>query len=221
MITLIHGDNIEESRKAFVELKKKFKPQDLREIDGKSIDLTTLAQALHSDSLFGKDRVVVIENALTFVAKKPKHLELLLTGEHSILWEGKEVPASILKYFAKADIKLFKIPKRIFQFLDSLSPSKTTPLLDLYTNLEETNIPEVIFSMISKRFRQLIMVADGVTLEGMQGWQMSKLRMQAKFFDKRSLQDLYAKLLDIDASIKTGESPFSLSSHIRQFLVSL
>lgn len=221
MITLIHGDNIEESRKALIGLKEKFKSQEVRVLDGRSIDLTMLAQALHSDSLFGKVPVVIIENAMTFLAKKTKHLEQLLSGVDSILWEGKVVPASLLKYLGKADVRLFKTPTIIFQFLDSLAPNKSKYVLDLYEKLEETQAPEVIFLMISRRFRQLLMISDQVVPESMQPWQLQKLKNQTKLFDKILVHQLYAKLLDIDVSIKSGASPFSLASHIRQFLLML
>lgn len=226
MITLIHGDNIEESRKVLNALKEKFKERDIRVLDGTSVDLTTVSQAVHSDSLFGKAPLVVFGNALSVLGKKVKRLEQfveIINASRSdiILWEGKEVSTSILKYFRKADIKLFKIPVIIFQFLDSLAPNRSTYLLNTYQKLEETQVTEVIFLMISRRFRQLLMISDGVVPDNMQLWQLQKLKSQTKLFDKTIVHQLYAKLLDIDVSIKSGASPFALGSHIRQFLVSL
>lgn len=229
MITLIHGDNIEESRTALNALKGKLKAKEVRELDGASLEATSLRQSLESQSLFGGEIAVVIENLLSRLGKKTKIAETLIpilceAGKNTeiILWEGKEIAITTVKKLGKGEEKLFKTPHIMFQFLDTLAPHRSKQALTLYQKLILSTEPsEIVFFMVSRRFRQLLMVGGGQSPDGLQSWQIGRLRSQAKLFSLDSLSRLYKKLLEIDFSIKSGATPFSLSSHIRQFLLSL
>ncbi|EKD67203.1 MAG: hypothetical protein ACD_48C00543G0003 [uncultured bacterium] len=226
MITLIHGDDIDASRQALNTFKKEAKSKELRQLDGRSVDATMLTQTLESGSLFGKEYVVIIENLFGKLGKKIKIIESLSTilrksNSQIILWENKELSATVIKSLGKVDGKLFKTPIILFQFLDSIVPGRKSNALILFQKLETTQPVEIVFMMLFRRIRQLLIVISGSSPEGLQPWQTSRLRTQAKMFSQEKLLDLYRTLLDIEYSIKSGASPFSLGSHIRQFLISL
>ena len=75
--------------------------------------------------------------------------------------------------------------------------------------------------MIVKRFRYLIQLSDGITPESVAPWQAARLTRQARFFTMEKLVSLYKRLATIEVAVKTGGSPFTLSQHIEQFIISL
>lgn len=216
MLTLIHGDNQLISRNKLVELKHGYK--EVRELNGKKLDSTELAQALSSSSLFGNDVVVVIEGFLTNAKKREKAFAEVLTtilgaSANVILYEGKEIDkATAAKLGSGAKQLLFKTPVVLFQFLDTL----TLPLLQQTLKTEPA---EIVFMLTLRRVRQLIQIKDNVTPDGLQSWQLGRLTNQARNFTMDELIAMHTKLVSIDIAIKTGTSPFTLTQHLEQFIL--
>lgn len=228
MITLLHGNYAESSRKEFIRLKNEAKAKDIRSLDGRTLDPSILTQAIESHSLFGGDTIVFIESLFGTLGRKARRIEelcriLTRAGEssHIVLWEDKEVGVTVLKSLPGANVTLFKIPSVIFQLLDGITPEATNRVLPLYMDLRETEAPELIFAMIVRRVRQLIQLRDGVAPVGLAGWQASRLTRQAKLFTIGTLLTMYKTLLDMEYSIKNGSSPFSINQYIEQFLLDL
>jgi DNA polymerase III delta subunit len=219
MITLLHGTYIEASRKEFIRLKDEAKAKDVRVLDGRTLDAAALTQAVESNSLFGGDTMVFIENLFGKLGRKIKLIESLATiinnsSADIVLWEDKEVGATVLKNLSKAKVNIFKTPAIIFQFLDA-------PTLKTYCLLIQQEAPELVQAMLVRRIRQLIQLRDHVTPEGLTGWQLSRLTRQANLFTMDRLLAMYKKLLDIEFSVKNGSSPFTTAQHIEQFLLDL
>lgn len=227
MITLIHGDHIEVSRAELNRLKEASAGKELRVLDGKNLADSSLIQSLESTSLFGGDTVVVIERLFGKIGKQAKRIEelckILVQSAATcdiIIWEDKEVGATVTKNLGPSTaVKLYKLPVLIFQFLDGIKPKNTKGILELYERLTATEAPELVFSMLLKRIRQLIQIADGVTPAGVGDWQLSRLTTQAKSFTMEKLIALYASLHDTEVRIKTGMSPFTMTEHIEQFII--
>lgn len=219
MITLLHGNYSEASRKEFIRLKNEAKTKDIRLLDCRTLDPASLTQAIESHSLFGNDTIIFIENLFGKLGRKLKLIESLAaiinrSSADIILWEDKEVGVTVLKNLPQAKVILFKIPSVIFQLLDGIAPGATIRVLP-------PEAPEIIFSMIVRRIRQLIQLRDGVIPEGLQGWQASRLTRQAKLFTMDRLLHMYKNLLDMEYSIKNGSSPFTINQYIEQFLLDL
>lgn len=228
MITLLHGDHIELSRNELNRLKAAATGKEVRVLDGRTIDQANLTQALESHSLFGGDTVIFIESLFGKLGKKPKLIEalakILVASAGSadiILWEDKEVGATVLKNLGKVDVHLFKLPTIIFKFLDGIAPHRTKTQLDLFHTVVVDSAPELILSMIVKRVRQLIQLHDGVTPVGLAGWQASRLTQQAKLFSMDKLITMHTELLSMEHSTKTGTTPFTLADLIEQFIISV
>lgn len=224
MITLIHGNYIESSRKEFLRLKHEAQAKDTRTLDSRTLDPAALTQAIESNSMFGGDTVVFIENLFSKLGRKQKLIESLAaiintSSADIILWEDKEVGATVLKNLPKAKVIYFKIPSIIFQLLDGIAPDAATRMLPLYSTLSQTEPPELVFAMIVRRLRQLIQLRDGVVPDTLQGWQASRLTRQAKLFTMDRLVTMYKQLLDMEFSVKNGSSPFTLAQLTEQFLV--
>lgn len=229
MITILHGDNTEESRAELVKLVAATKGQDLRRLDGKNLEQSALTQALESSSLFGSNVHVVVENLFSKLGKKQKlsqeYAAILARAPSEaqiIVWEEKELSATVLKTISpKARVQLFKMPVVIFQLLDGLRPRAAPELLPLYEKAVAAQAPELVFAMLVRRVRQLLMVKDGIAPEGMQGWQEARLTNQARAFTMEQLVRMHKTLLAAEYSLKSGTSPFTLTQLTQEWIATL
>jgi DNA polymerase III delta subunit len=230
MLTIIHGDNHFASRTELDRLKNQATSQEMTNFDAAFLTLTDLIQALESKSLFGGGKLVIIENLLTQKAKKNDrnsrdmidYLQKNSSDINCILWENKEITKTILASFPKARILFFKIEKKLFQFLDSLKPNYSQKSLPLFHQILENDDPEMIFFMMIRQFRRLLLVkSQSAFLDSMSDWQEQKVRNQAKYFSMNELVKAYQDLLDIDYSIKSGQSALDLIGRLDMLLINL
>lgn len=229
MLHLLHGDHLEISRRRLNELKVAVSGRELRQLDGRILDETALVQAVTSDSLFSGQITVIIENLFGRLGRKTKLIEKLAqtivsaSGQTDIIiWEDREVGTTVVKNLGpKAKIEVFKFPVVIFQFLDSLKPGGFKQSLDLFTQVLESDPPELVFVMLVKRVRQLVMLADGVKPADLQSWQAGRLTTQARAFNIEKLLALHKGLLSLEYKYKTGATPFNLQELIDQWIMEI
>lgn len=231
MLHLFHGESIEASRKELVTLKEKYKNGEVVSLDGRSMTATDLIQATESTSLFGGNRLVVVENLFSKRLKKKtqdfdKFTQMINHLPHEteiVFWEEKEQPKTILGFFPKnTDIALFRPDRMIFTFVESLRPGYTENILDNFHAAIKKDAPEFIFVMVVRQLRYLLMVKElKKEVKELSPWQLSKFMRQGQYFTLQKLLDLYGKLLEIDVRIKSGETPFSLTQEMRLFLLEI
>lgn len=226
MITLLHGDDTNASRTELQRLVTSAKGKEIRELNGRSVDMTLLTQALESTSLFGDERVVVIENLFAKLGRKTKLIEdLARIIERSakstdiILWEDGIVGTTVLKALPNAQVKLFKLPVLLFQFLDGLRPRAAGILLPQLKLLTAHEPAEIVYTLLVRRVRQLIQLTDHVTPAGVSPWQLSRLTAQARLFTMDELVQMHTSLTDMDIAIKTGTTPFTLAKLLELLLI--
>lgn len=224
MITILHGDNIVASRNRLKELsdEARLKKLELIRLDGQTLNQDELIQALESSSLFGQERLVIIE-------KLSPAIKIDYLFQHAdkqiIVWEPKALTSAVLKKLKtikNVNLQLFKTPAVIFKFLDSIKPGNNQSMLNLFHQCLEKDSVEMIFYMLCRRFSQLIQALDqnGVHLQGAP-WQIGKLKSQAKNFSLKSLLHLQQQLLSIDANIKAGRNIIPLSSQLDLLLLNI
>lgn len=217
MITLLHGDNIEASRNELTRVKQQAAGGEIRQLDGQSIDESMLVQSLESSSLFGSETLVIVERLFMKLGRQPKKIEALCTilakatGD-IVLWEEKEVGATVIKNLGTPAVRLFKLPVLIFQFLDTLR-------LETFEKLMETESAELVFAMLVKRVRFLIQLRDNTTPQGLSGWQLTRLTTQAKSFTMSELTLMYDALGEVEYRIKSGGSAFSMRQELEQWIL--
>jgi len=227
MITLIHGDNIEASRKELNRLKVASVGQEIRSIDGRNLDDGMLMQAVESSSLFSGGTLVVIEHLFGKIGKQTKRVATyasILTKANDmdiILWEDKELGASIVKQLVGATNRLFAIPAKIFTVLDGIRPGNAMILLPLYRSLIIEDAPELVYAMLIKRIRFLIQLKDRQIPGGISPWQIGRLTTQSKSFTMEQLTDFYKRLHDIEVILRTGNAPFTLLQYTELLLINL
>lgn len=229
MKILFHGDHIEKSREEYIRLKTSFSSKEIREVNGKGIDVANLIQAIQSDSLFANGSIVCIEQLFGPLGRKVKQASVYATmlneadpSSTILLWEQKELGKDILTLLG-SDItpRLFSYPKIIFTFLDSLKPHNAKQSLLLLEELLLNEASELAWSMIITRVRTLIEIKDNVPLDHMSSWQKNRLTNQARLFTMERLLTMHTTLLTMEYALKNGSSPYALSDDIKQFIVSI
>ena len=219
----IHGDNRIASRNALNQEIAKSRSQGTEEVirlSGEEMVLTDLIQAVEAKSLFPGNKLVVIENLLGRRPSKEKDrlLDYLKTTSLQtpiIFWEPKSATVAQLKALPKnLREMLFKVSPKIFAFLDALSPGNFKTMLRLYHQCLESETPEMVFYMMTRRISQLLMsVLPAQTGNpDASDWQMRRLVGQSKKFTKESLMAIHEKLFAVDRSIKTGKNFLPLGS---------
>lgn len=225
---ILHGENIVASRKYLTDLIEKFRSREAIRFEGKELTLVELKQAAESQSLFGQERLILIENLLS--SRPSKRQEELLTylksenPKNLVLWEGKKIDGRKLISFSKASAKEFKLTPIIFKFLDSLGPNNARFSLNFLHQTFNQDGPEMVCWMLARQVRFLIMASDlgekGLP-KSLAGWQKAKLVRQAKKFSLEKLLWFYRKLLEIEWQEKTGRASIPLSSSLDLLIASL
>lgn len=224
MKILLHGENIVESREALHQIRTKHKGEILN-LNGKTVSLTEIKQALESMSLFEGDRLVIIENLFSRQSKTQlkeliDYIANIKTNTSLVLWEGKELGKVALRKFTAFDVQLFKIPKVLFAFLENIIPGNIEKMLVLLNESRKSNEEMFIFLMIVRQIRLLLLAKDQ-GLIGMPPWIAGKLSHQSREFTNDQLIKLYKKLLLIDIGQKTGRASYNLGQELDLFIATL
>jgi DNA polymerase III delta subunit len=232
MITIIHGDDTASSRNYFLEIKQKQK--DALSFDGTKITITDLVQNIEGSGLFGDSKTIFIEDFLTKVKRADKNAKEIIgfISKNSdistfVLWESKEVTKRDLAVFKNAIVRIFKLPKNIFLFLDNLRPNNSKSLLNLFHQAIDSGIKEeLILFMLQRQFRILLALSEPSDspieeISRLAPWQMGKLERQVQSFDRSKLKEIYKKLYEIEIGQKTGGLSLSLTQTIDFLLLDL
>lgn len=230
LITLLHGGNQILSRQKLndLTLEAQNNKKEIIKLDGFQINLNILIQSIASESLFGLQKILIIENLFSRINSKDKgeiisYLKKEELNGDIIFWEKKEISGTLTRWLPKQwQIKNFKLSPAIFKLLDNLKPNSNQIILENYHLCIKQESPELIFFMFTRRLRELILALD-LGIKGLTGapWQINKLNHQAKGFSLNYLLKIYKKLLTIDLEIKTGISIMSLEWQLDLFLANL
>lgn len=231
MIILFHGENQLASR---LDLSEKIsfyraKKAEIIKINGLKTNLTEVKQACESKSLFGEKRLIVVENFFNQLRSKQKneiqsYFKNLTTEVDIIFWEKKAITSAQLRQIpANTKVLFFKVEPIIFKFLDSLFPGNLKRSLNLLKQCYQKDSPEMIFYMLCRQIRLLILARDlgkkGLT--PMPFWMQNKFLSQSRRFSLDKLLGLHRHLLKIDFEQKTGRAIMSLSFHLDLLVASL
>lgn len=226
MLTLIHGDNIQQSRNYYLELKQKY--PNSKVLEGEKISLTDLVESIVGDGLFSTTDAVFIELLFSKIKSKTD-LETMIeylnkpTQVEVVLWENKQIDKSKTVKLHQATIKVFSYPQTLFQFLDALRPKNGRQLVDLFQQSLKTEDPELLLFMLTKQIRMMLALQDETAdtideLRRMQPWQKGKLVKQAKLFGLPQLKQMHSKMFEFDLGYKTGGLTMPLASSLDFFL---
>ena len=226
MLLILHGDNHILSRATLyqeIEIAKTRGVKDIVRLDGRHLSLNPLIEACETGSLFGTDRLVIIDSLHSCLSKKTlseltSYLSSTIYDLRSIiLWESKPLTPTQLKKLANFNARLYKTSKLTFKFLDCLLPGKARQFLLLFSQACQTDTPEFVFFMLARELRLLLQTFDPNFK--LPPWQQGKLQSQARAFGQTALVELHDKLQELDWRLKTGQTVLPLSSEL-SFLLS-
>lgn len=228
---ILHGENRVQSRRVLNEKIKFFqeREREVIKLDGKKIDLTAVKEACETKSLFGRNRLVVIEGFFSRAKSGQKteienYFQELPDETDIIFWEEKGLtPRQLDKFPPQAQKYLFKIEPIIFKFLDSLSPGNPRQSLDLLCQCQKRESPEMIFYMLCRQIRLLLLAKDlgRRGLRELPFWMQDKFLRQSHYFTLEQLLGIHQKLLQIDSDQKKGRALMSLSFQLDLLIANL
>lgn len=224
---VLHGDDYVNSRNELQKHKDGAvqKSKEIITLDGQKIQLTDLKQAVESLSLFGTDRLVVIENVFggQKSARQGSLIDYLIQNqpETVIVWETKALTPASIKKLTNTHIQEFKPKTIIFDFLASIRPNNQKQILKLYQQVLQSDPVELVFFLMVKQMRQLFTASsDPQSLTG-PSWLTTKINSQAKLFSTEHLLKLYQGLFEIEKGLKTGLSPVPIETALEMWLTTI
>lgn len=229
MITLLHGENTLASRQE-LEKMKKVKNQEVIVFEGTKVNLEELIPALFAKSLFGQEKLVILENFFSKRKGLPKnqfflYLNALPPSVNLIFWEEREISPKVFLSFPQAQRKLFRLYPVLFKFLESLRPGNGEVMITLLRQALSVEEPEMVFYMLVRQFRLLLGLLGNLEKIEEVGrltvWQKEKLLRQGRYFSQERLLKVYRDLLEIDLRQKLGRTPFSRQKNLELFLATL
>jgi len=206
---LLHGDHTQasyERLQKFIRMAKK-RDWEIQQIDSnKSL---SLPEILTSTALFSSNRLFILEDIsalkkqeLDWLAQKSAEIEGNL-----IIYHQGVLPRTFLKSLPK-EIKIeeFKLPKLIFNFLDSFFPRNSRRTLKLFHQVLEKEPVEFVFALLARHLRDLYWLkVDPKKGPGYSRWRLSKLRKQAGFFPESLLKEIISEMAEADVKAKTSQ----------------
>lgn len=229
MITILHGEQHVRSRTALTLQLDRARTQSkqITRLEPKQLDEKSLSVALQTQSLFGEERVIVIEELHSLPKSKKKDALLQTLAAESknaeldiILWEKKQLTATELKVFPTAKSEVFPLAKVMFTWLGSVTgsqlPSQKAKMVKLLQESAESDGEQFCFAMLARQVRMLIEAKEMAV-----GSTNPKLISQAKNFSWQQLLSLHKQLVLIDQKVKTSATPFSLTGQLELLLSTL
>lgn len=202
---IIQGDHPEKSRKRFSQIIKKIKSKgwEIRRIDSSQ----NVSEQFTQVSLFEEKLLFIIEEPLKLLAKDLKWISKNQKGIEGnlLIYHQGYIPKKIINLLPKQiEIEDYKIPKLIWNFLDSIYPGNTKEILQILHNVIETEPKEFIFSLIVGRVKELYWIKIDEKALKYPSWRLNKLKFQAKKFKKEMLKEIIDELSKIDIRVKTS-----------------
>lgn len=196
-IFVIHG---EYSAKSYERLQQYLERAKKKNWEIVNID-ENFAATIRAQDLFGKTKIYILKN-LKLLDKKllPK-----LDGNLIVYSNDKLNDAAIKSLGDIKKIEEFKLPKSVFNFLDSFYPGNSDECIKLLHLIIEKEPIELVFWFLGKTLRDLYWVSVSPSDIPYPSWRVGKLENQASRFSTDLLKELIEDLAEIDIKAKTSQ----------------
>ncbi len=228
MFSILHGDDevkVHNELLRQIDVAKKSGVQIVR-LQAKKLSIADIDTALATQELFATEKLVIIDSLhglpkskfkdtlIDYIASTIQKIDPLISV---VFVENKILTATQLKKFPTANAQIFKLPVLLFTCMDSLGLKKPSELISLFHKVVETQEPELVFAMLCRQIRMLLLYASDGIYEGAP-FGRSKIERQSQAFTLDVLRQHHQKLLLIDHGQKTSRSSLSLTQEIDLFL---
>lgn len=224
---ILHGNHESKISDALVNLIADYKKKahQIERLMAVKISQAELEQALQSQSLFGHEKVLIIDQLFSLPKSKKKDAYIKIIKQASqnldiVLVEKKVLSASNLKPFPLAKVQLFKLSSSLFAWLDSFTPQKNT-LAKQLTSLQkaiEQDGEMMCLLMFIRQIRLLIQAKEDFAIKGAP-FMISKLKKQAQSFSLAQLLKVHQRLYLLDKAEKTSTNLMSLQENLEQLII--
>lgn len=203
---LLHGDD---ELKSYERLQKFIETAKSRSWEVVYLDDTNLSflEAIRSRTLFGGEDFFILRDIKKIGKRESEWLNKNSSKAEGnlIIYHPGVASATFIKSFPDSvKVEEFKLPKLIFQFLDSFVPKNAKSSINLLHQIAVNQAPEFIFSLLARHIRDLYWVSVEAKTLPYPDWRVGKLREQAKKFSINQIAQLINKLSEIDVEVKTS-----------------
>ena len=220
-IIVLHGDNLAESNTRLKKFKDSGKSRGWGIVEINHDASLSLAESLTTSSLFEKERLFIFRDFRSLTARDFEWLNKSankLSGNLVIYNESEIAPSFLKKLPSGAKTENFKLPKIIFEFLDSVYPGNIKNCLGLLRKVTLAEPVEFVFALFAKYMRDLFWVKVSPDSLPYPSWRKKKLSIQAEKFSINLLKEIISQAAEIDIDAKTSNS--SLADSLDLLVVS-
>lgn len=188
MIFIYHGDDQYQSLQAFQLKTDEYQNFEQLRFDNKNIDYDKLNQFVNSASLFGSDKVLILDNSFSLVKTNLEKLQKIILNNQDvdvIIWQDKTLKPTEISVFKSALQTKFPLDKKLFACLSSLKPGNIHTFCELYQHTISQEPFELFFFWLKNNIRK-------------------NLGTYSKFPEDK-LKDTYLSLINFEYKYKTGQ----------------
>jgi len=202
MITIFHGDNVQDSRHGLSQLLDQNHPELLR-VEVKQIDLNQINLFLNSASLLNLSKTLFINNFFSANKSIIDKLAPLFnsTNSHIIIWQEKALTATQLKIFPQAKVNNFPLDNQIYACLNQIKPHNLSRFLLVFEQNINHGLVDLMLYLIKGNLRKQL-----------QGYSR---------FDQSIVKKAYLDLIEADYFNKTGQLSVPLPVAIQRIMAKL
>jgi len=187
MLYIFHGDDQYLSLQAFQAKIAEYQNFESLRFDNKNIDFEKLNQFVNSQSLFGNDKLLILDNPYSLIKANLDKLVKIILGNIDIdiiIWQERSLKPTENNIFGPAKITKFPLDKKLFATLNALRPGNIHAFCALYQQTIIQEPFELFFFWLKNNIRK-------------------NLTTYSKFPEDR-LKDTYLKLINMEYQYKNG-----------------
>ncbi|MBI2065928.1 hypothetical protein HYT60_00235 [Candidatus Woesebacteria bacterium] len=210
-IIILHGDHISAS---YARLSKFIEVAKARGWPVGTLEMgENIEEKLTNASLFRGENFYVIKSFVklgkNFFNKNAKRLKE--APGNLVIYQEDFIAKDLLSFVPKdAKIEEFKLPRLIFDFLDSFYPGNVKRTLTLLHQVLKNEPPEFVFALLGRHVRDLYWAKTGSPLP-LPPWRAQKLKNQAGKFSQGALEEIISRLAETDIKVKTSQAQLTSS----------
>lgn len=187
MIYIYHGDDQYKSQQAYQVKLAQYQNFEQLHFENKSIDIEKINQFINSGSLFGSDKLLILDNPFSLLKANLDKLQKIVqnsTDVDIIIWQDKSLKPTEINILGKATVAKFPLDKKLFACLNSLKPGNIHSFCALYQETISQEPFELFFFWLKNNIRK-------------------NLTSYSKFSEDK-LKNAYLKLIDVEYKYKNG-----------------
>ncbi len=222
---ILHGENIVKSREELNQTITQAKQNNTQvvRLEGYKLTPAQLELALHAQSLFTPNQLVVIEKIWSHksLAIKKQLLNMVVNSPNDcLLWHHTSLTSSQLKLFPKNQsiIKEFKPTKYAFLLTELWGTTAPNKLLTLLKESITQDSAEFVLIMIINQIRNLFLLSHG-EVPKTHPYVLTKMQSQLKKIPAEKITNWHAQLVSYDRALKTSTSTLNIEQFLTLLIV--